>query len=47
VTLVEVLRAGFAFADGGSELRASDEIAMLRDAQVARLGDRRFATSTG
>lgn len=43
ITLAEVLRLGFAYADGGSEVAARDEIATLREAQVARLGDTRFA----
>lgn len=38
----EALRAGFAFADGGHEAAARDDIAELRDAQVAKLGDARF-----
>ena len=42
VTHAEVLRAGFALADGGAESSARDEVAELRDAQLAKLGDARF-----
>lgn len=40
----DALRSGFAFADGGVECPADDEIRALRDAQIAALGDRTFAT---
>ena len=42
VTQAEVLRAGFALADGGAEASVKDEISDLREAQIARLGDARF-----
>jgi len=38
----EVLRVGFALSDGGAECHAADTIAELREAQLARLGDRMF-----
>ncbi len=43
VTHAEVLRVGFALADGGEEATVRDEIADLRDAQIARLGTAVFA----
>ncbi|MEY3025252.1 MAG: YihY/virulence factor BrkB family protein [Phycisphaerales bacterium] len=43
VSIAEVLRAGFAFADGGVEIRVDDEIAALREAQIAKLGEQRFS----
>ena len=42
VTQAEVLRVGFALADGGAEASVRDEISELREAQVARLGGARF-----
>ena len=42
VSHAEVLRVGFALADGGAEASVRDEISELRDAQIARLGDARF-----
>jgi hypothetical protein len=41
----DVLRIGFAVSDGGTECHSADTIAMLRDAQLARLGDLSFAAS--
>ena len=43
VTHAEVLRIGFALSDGGTEASVKDEIAELRDAQLSKLGDARFA----
>lgn len=45
VTHAEVLRAGFALADGGAESAVRDEVADLRDAQIARLGEARFESA--
>ncbi|MEY4118112.1 MAG: hypothetical protein RLZZ116_1440 [Planctomycetota bacterium] len=42
VTRAEVLRIGFALADGGVEAAVKDEVSDLRDAQIATLGDARF-----
>ncbi|MFZ4749981.1 MAG: YihY/virulence factor BrkB family protein [Phycisphaerales bacterium] len=42
VTQAEVLRVGFALSDGGTEAGVRDEIAELRDAQLARLGNAHF-----
>ena len=42
VRRAEVLRAGFALADGGVESPLRDETAMLREAQVTALGERCF-----
>jgi membrane protein len=39
----EALRAAFAFADGGAESPSRDDVAELREAQLARLGDESFA----
>ena len=39
----DVLRVGFALADGGAECHAEDTIADLREAQLARLGEATFA----
>lgn len=39
----DVLRVGFALADGGAECHAADTIADLREAQLARLGEATFA----
>jgi hypothetical protein len=38
----DALRAGFALSDGGHEAEIRDEIGLLRDAQVARLGAAHF-----
>ena len=38
----DVLRVGFAISDGGTECHAADTVTVLRDAQVARLGDASF-----
>jgi len=46
VTHAEVLRLGFALADGGIEASVQDEISELRDAQIAKLGDARFSEAT-
>jgi len=46
-TQAEVLRVGFALADGGEEAGVKDEIADLREAQIARLGDARFDDRPG
>ncbi len=43
VTKADVLRAGFALADGGAETSVRDEITELRDAQLAKLGDAHFS----
>jgi len=43
VTKADVLRAGFALADGGVETSVRDEITELRDAQLAKLGDAHFS----
>ena len=45
VTHAEVLRVGFALTDGGTEAAVRDEIAELREAQLARLGDARFVAA--
>lgn len=42
VSHAEVLRAGFALADGGAEAHVKDEVWELREAQLAKLGDARF-----
>jgi membrane protein len=39
----DALRAAFAFADGGAESPTRDDVAELREAQLARLGDATFA----
>jgi len=41
-----VLRVGFALSDGGAECHSTDTIAELREAQLARLGDRTFVSVT-
>ncbi len=43
VTQAEVLRVGFALADGGAEASVRDEITELREAQIARVGAAKFA----
>lgn len=42
IAQADVLRAAFALADGGEECHAYDEIAELREAQLAKLGDATF-----
>lgn len=39
----DALRAAFAYADGGAESPTRDDVAELREAQLARLGDATFA----
>ena len=43
MTQAEVLRVGFALADGGAEASVRDEITELREAQIARVGAAKFA----